>query len=135
VTFEKSISTPFLDLRVSTALGLGFLDDLARGANTLKELGLDGDAVDRHSFDLPTVKDKLERAAVNVHEGCGVSIIRGLDPSSHSHEDDLTVFLALSDYIGDVRGVQNRNGDMISGLALFRFLLFLRCLHQSVAES
>lgn len=50
-------------------------------------------------------------------------MIRGLDPSRLSPEDNLTVFLALSDFVGDVRGVQNRNGDMISGLALFPFSL------------
>ncbi|KAH8909178.1 Clavaminate synthase-like protein [Coniochaeta sp. PMI_546] len=79
-----------------------------------KKLGLDGDEANRHNFDLPTVKEKLERAAINVHQGCGVSIIRGLDPAHHSPEDNLTLFLALSDFIGDVKGVQNRNGDMIT---------------------
>lgn len=86
-------------------------------ANTLQELGLNGDEANCKNFDLPTVKDKLERAAVNVHEGCGVSIITGSDWSGLSPEDKLTLFLAISDYVGDVRGVQNRKGDMISTLA------------------
>ena len=46
-----------------------------------------------------------------------MSLIRGLNPTRLSPEDNLVVFLALSDYIGDVRGVQNSKGDMISTLA------------------
>ncbi|OIW29432.1 Clavaminate synthase-like protein [Coniochaeta ligniaria NRRL 30616] len=79
-----------------------------------KNLGLDGNEANRHNFDLPTVKDKLEPAAAKVHQECGVVIIRGLDPSRVSPEDNLILFLALSDFIGDVRGVQNRKGDIIT---------------------
>lgn len=60
-----------------------------------------------------------------------MSIIRGLDPAHHSPEDNLTLFLALSDFIGDVKGVQNRNGDMISGFTL----IFRRVLSKNNAVS
>jgi len=62
-----------------------------------------------------------------------VSQIRGLDPSHLSPEDSLVVFLALSDHIGDVRGVQNSKGDMISTLA--RSSAFNSCQEASLSST
>ncbi|KAB5550879.1 taurine catabolism dioxygenase family protein [Coniochaeta sp. 2T2.1] len=80
-----------------------------------KELGLNGDEANKDNFNLPIhIRNKLERAAIEVHQGCGVAILRCHDPNQHSPEDNLTLLLALSDHVGDVRGVQNRKGDMIT---------------------
>jgi len=45
-------------------------------------------------------------------------VIRGLEPALYSAEDNLTIFLGLADYIGDIRGIQDRKGNMISTLVL-----------------
>ena len=76
-------------------------------------LGIDGDAVGRENFPLPTLAAYLDRASHNIHEGTGFSILRGLDLSSYTPEDQLVVFLGLASYIGDIRGVQDKRGTMI----------------------
>lgn len=40
--------------------------------------------------------------------------IRGIDPSRYSVEDNITVFLGIASYIGNVHGVQDRQGSMLS---------------------
>ncbi len=63
---------------------------------------------------LPTaIADKLTRAAVNVHCGNGVCVIRGLDPLKYSDADNLLYFLGLGCYIGDKHGVQDKKRNVI----------------------
>jgi hypothetical protein len=88
---------------------------------TIIELGFDGDAVGKSNFPLPTLGPKLEQACHDVHGGTGFAIVRGLDPARHTAEDNLTTFLAVADYIGDVKGVQDRRGSMISERTLQLF--------------
>jgi hypothetical protein len=77
-------------------------------------LGLDGDEISSDNFGLPRpVQEILLRGADIVHNEFGVCILRGLDPSLYSAEDNLLLFLGLASYIGDVRGIQNRKGDVI----------------------
>lgn len=76
-------------------------------------LGLDGDAVSRKNFILPTLGSKLEKAARAVYQGRGFVIVRGLDTASHSIEDSVTTFLGIASYIGDQRGLQDRRGNML----------------------
>lgn len=75
----------------------------------------------RENFPLPNLADYLDRASYNIHEGNGFAIIRGLDLSSFTPEDNVVIFLGLASYIADVRGVQDRRGSMIC--TLFFYLL------------
>lgn len=59
----------------------------------------------------------LLRGADIIHTGFGVCVLRGLNASLYSAEDNLLLFLGLASYIGDVRGVQNRKGDVIGTFA------------------
>lgn len=36
-----------------------------------------------------------------------------MDPARYSAEDNLIIFLGIADYIGDIRGAQDRKGNMI----------------------
>ncbi|KAI1445037.1 Clavaminate synthase-like protein [Annulohypoxylon stygium] len=80
----------------------------------LRGLELDGDEVTRERFALPNLQKQLENCALGVHRGSGLCIIRGLKPENYSIEDNIVIFLALSSYIGDHRGLQNSKGDMLS---------------------
>ncbi|KAH8204727.1 hypothetical protein TruAng_001061 [Truncatella angustata] len=75
---------------------------------------LDGDEVEREKFPLPTLGPLLERCGQEIHEGHGIVIIRGLDPEKYSIEDSTTIYLGISSYIGDQRGVQSSKGAMLT---------------------
>ncbi|KAI1330182.1 hypothetical protein F5Y16DRAFT_396747 [Xylariaceae sp. FL0255] len=78
------------------------------------QLELHGDEVARENFVLPKLGQRLGECAERLHRGQGVSIIRGLDPSRYSEEDNVIIFLGLASYIGGQRGVQNSKRDMLT---------------------
>jgi len=75
--------------------------------------GLYGDEVSRESFPLPTLEAKLDAGCRDVHEGRGFVVLRGLDPQRYSKEDNINIYLGVAAYIGDIRGIQNKKGDML----------------------
>lgn len=79
-------------------------------------LELDGDEATRERFPLPQLEDLLEQCAQEVHRGSGFCIVRGLNPSKYTPEDNIVLFLALASYIGDQRGIQNAKGDVLCRL-------------------
>ncbi|KAI1454222.1 Clavaminate synthase-like protein [Annulohypoxylon moriforme] len=88
--------------------------EIEQALEAFHELELDGDEVTRERFPLPNLEDQLERCAFGVHRGSGLCIIRGLKPEKYSIEDNIVLFLALSSYVGEQRGIQNSKGDMLS---------------------
>ncbi|KAI0828766.1 Clavaminate synthase-like protein [Hypoxylon sp. FL0890] len=87
---------------------------IREGLQGFHELELDGDEVNRERFPLPSLQERLDRCAFEVHRGRGICIIRGLNPKWYSIEDNIIILLALASYVGDQRGVQNSKGDMLS---------------------
>ena len=81
---------------------------------TSLDLGLDGSQVNRANFPLATLGSNLSELAREVHRGRGFVNIRGLCPGDHSSEDNVILFLGLSSYIGEKRGRQNEDGEMLS---------------------
>ena len=65
-------------------------------------------------FPLPTLGKTLERAAEDIYNGRGFVIVRGLDPDTLSTEDCTTIYLGLSSYIAERRGMQDQRGTMLS---------------------
>ncbi|KAI0879903.1 Clavaminate synthase-like protein [Annulohypoxylon maeteangense] len=88
--------------------------EIEQALEAFHELELDGDEVTRERFPLPNLKDQLEQCALGVHRGSGLCIIRGLKPEKYTIEDNIVLFLALSSYFGEERGIQNSKGDMLS---------------------
>ena len=43
----------------------------------------------------------------------GFFYVRGLDPGEFSAEDNLAIYIGISSYIGDERGVQDGDGNVI----------------------
>ncbi|KAG7289406.1 hypothetical protein NEMBOFW57_005777 [Staphylotrichum longicolle] len=72
------------------------------------------DAMTRENFPLPTIQEQLVRASLDVHEGRGFAIVRGLDPRKFSAEDNAIVFLGVASYIGEQRGVQDKKGSVLT---------------------
>ncbi|KAI0123987.1 hypothetical protein BJ170DRAFT_69118 [Xylariales sp. AK1849] len=79
-----------------------------------KDLEMDGDDVNRERFPLPNLESRLDRCALEIHYGTGLCVIRGLDPKKYSIEDNMMIFLGISSYIGNQRGLQSSKGAMIS---------------------
>ncbi|KAJ3569412.1 hypothetical protein NPX13_g6097 [Xylaria arbuscula] len=91
--------------------------DVAEVEQALKHflgLGLDGSEVSRENFPLPVLGSQLRDCAVEIHQGSGVFVIRGLVPEKYSAEDNTILFLGLASYIGDQRGVQSSKGAMLT---------------------
>jgi len=79
-----------------------------------KKPTFDGDAVTRESFPLPTVQARLASARLSVYQGRGFAIVRGLDPRKYNAEENVTIFLGISNYIGEQRGIQDKKGTMLT---------------------
>lgn len=75
-------------------------------------LGMHGDQVSREYFPLPGLESRLDRCALEVHDGTGLCVIRGLE-SKYSVEDYMTIYLGVSSYIGNRRGLQDAKGSML----------------------
>jgi hypothetical protein len=81
---------------------------------------LDGHLVNKSTFPLPSLGPKLEALALNLHQGNGFGVVRGVDLDRYGPEDNITLFLGLSGYVGEERGQQDCVGNMIG--ARFYFL-------------
>jgi hypothetical protein len=68
----------------------------------------------QENFSLPTIQANLARASIDVHQGRGFAIVRGMDPRKHTAEDNMAIFLGISNYIGEQRGIQDKRGTMLS---------------------
>jgi hypothetical protein len=81
---------------------------------SFKALGLDGDEVSADNFPLPNLSRRLRASAETIHLGRGFVVIRGIDGSKYTVEDNVTIFLGVASYIADKRGLQDRKGNMLS---------------------
>lgn len=75
---------------------------------------MDGSQIDRANFPLAALGSKLSELAREVHRGRGFVNIRGLSLGDYSSEDNVILLLGLSSYIGEKRGRQNEDGEMLS---------------------
>jgi hypothetical protein len=81
---------------------------------TKSGLGLDGDCICPDNFPLPMLEHLLADLSTDIHTGKGFCVLRGLDPSRYTAEDNILLFLGISSYIGARRGRQSCWGEMIS---------------------
>ncbi|KAJ0146213.1 hypothetical protein HZ326_11123 [Fusarium oxysporum f. sp. albedinis] len=78
-----------------------------------KALGLDGDLICRQNFPLPTVGKSLDRIRLDVHEGKGFGLVRGINPLDYPAEDLTMMYLGVQSYIANLRGRQDEKGNML----------------------
>jgi len=76
-------------------------------------LGLDGDLMSRQSFPLPNLGPRLDRFRLNLHDGTGFGLIRGLDPQRYAVEDLTMLHLGIQCYIANRQGRQDKKGNML----------------------
>ncbi|KAK3390043.1 hypothetical protein B0H63DRAFT_499788 [Podospora didyma] len=79
---------------------------------------LDGDhgpdAVTTKNFPLPNLRKRLKEVANNIHLGTGFNVIRGLSTVEFSPLVNILIYLGITSYIAEIRGVQDYDGRMIS---------------------
>ena len=81
----------------------------------LLDLGLDRDNVNPENFGLMTpLTDRLGAAAHTLYSTNGFLVIRGLEAPKYSADDNTTIYLGLSSYIADQRGLQDKKGNVLS---------------------
>lgn len=49
---------------------------------------------------------------MELHDGSGLCVIRGIEPK-YSDEDNMTIYLGISSYLGNCRGLQDAKGSML----------------------
>ncbi|OPB44845.1 hypothetical protein A0O28_0089830 [Trichoderma guizhouense] len=89
------------------------IEEIDAALQSFKSLGLDGDQVDRDNFPLPNLAARLSQSARVIHEQRGFFVLRGLEESRYSVEDSTTIYLGISSYIADKRGLQDRKGNVL----------------------
>ena len=68
----------------------------------------------KNLFPLATLEGRLKKISKDLHEGRGITIIRGLTPSKYSPLDSVLLLAGLTSYLGERRGAQDRFGNMLS---------------------
>ena len=86
------------------------------GSDLVIALGLDGDLICRQNFPLPTVGKSLDRIRLDVHEGKGFGLVRGINPLDYSAEDLTMMYLGVQSYIANLRGRQDEKGNMLGNI-------------------
>lgn len=86
---------------------------MASATNIAIALALDGDLVNRDNFPLPNLGAKLENIRMDLHQGRGFGLVRGLNPKKYSVEDLTVLQLGIQSYIANKFGRQDKKGNML----------------------
>lgn len=61
-------------------------------------------SITKETFPLPNLASRLEELALNLHEGSGFAVLRGLDTKELSAEDNMLIYLGICSWVGSQRG-------------------------------
>ncbi|KXX78006.1 hypothetical protein MMYC01_201723 [Madurella mycetomatis] len=75
------------------------------------ELGPDD--VCPETFPLPNMASRLGRVSEIIHDGRGFVVLRGLQPDKYTMYDNILLYLGVTSYIAEKRGMQDFDGRMI----------------------
>lgn len=76
-------------------------------------MSLDGTAVNKHNFILPTLGAKLQDLRKEIHTGRGFAVIRGLDAAKFGVGDLTIIYMGIASYISDQIGRQDGSGNAL----------------------
>lgn len=71
------------------------------------------DDVSKETFPLPGLEERLEAIAQEIHNGRGFVVLRGLQPDKWTNMENILVYLGVTSYIAEKRGMQDFDGRMI----------------------
>ncbi|TLD09904.1 hypothetical protein PgNI_06600 [Pyricularia grisea] len=89
--------------------------EIENAVASFKAQELHGDKVSCETFPLSdNLSARLREASDAIHNKQGFCLLRGLEASKYSHEDNTLIYLGTASHIGNVRGIQDSNGNMLS---------------------
>ncbi|KAM7211774.1 hypothetical protein V8F06_012841 [Rhypophila decipiens] len=71
------------------------------------------DDVNQTTFPLPLLGGRLVQVSKTVHDGRGFVVLRGLQPDKYSNHDNILLYLGVTSYIAETRGMQDYDGRML----------------------
>lgn len=91
---------------------------------------MNGEDVSKETFPLPNLAAEMERLCVQVYDGRGFGIIRGLDTHTYTVEDLTVIYLGLGSHVAERRGKQDQRGSMLSIInpSYLSQLIVIRCV-------
>ena len=78
------------------------------------ESGQELNAIAPETFTLPTFGPRLRDLSCQIHYGRGAVILKGLQPDKYDSKSNIILFAGLSSWIGDQRGRQGAQNDVLS---------------------
>lgn len=76
------------------------------------------DDVNQTTFPLPSLGSRLVEVSKIIHDGRGFVVLRGLPPDRYSNYDNILLYLGVTSYIAETRGMQDFDGRMLCKLPL-----------------
>ena len=92
------------------------LTDTETDMNTALPGDLGPDDVNKDTFPLPSLGSRLEEVSKTVHDGRGFVVLRGLQPDNYSNFNNILLYLGVTSYIAETRGLQDFDGRMLREL-------------------
>jgi hypothetical protein len=77
-------------------------------------LGLHFGHISPETFPLPTLGPVLRDLARELHSGRGFFVLRTIPVDSYSRADNILIYAGVSSYVGETRGLQDKNGGVLS---------------------
>ncbi|KAF2850421.1 Clavaminate synthase-like protein [Plenodomus tracheiphilus IPT5] len=99
---------------VTQELQAADIDELESALENFQTQYNDLNMISRTTFPLPNLGPRLRQIALEIHSGRGVFILRGLCPAKYSFRENIILYAGIADYIGDMRGKQSGDKDLIT---------------------
>jgi hypothetical protein len=77
--------------------------------------------ISRANFPLPTLGARVIALGRSLYHGCGFFVLRGLDPTRYTAEDNVILYVGVSSWVAEKRGRQDEHNSMLCGFSLYRF--------------
>ncbi|KAE9378478.1 Clavaminate synthase-like protein [Stipitochalara longipes BDJ] len=90
------------------------IEEIRSGLEYCKGLKLDLSQVAKTTFPLPRLGKTLQDLSLKLHSGRGFFVLKGLDPTAFTREENVILYLGISSYIAEQRGRQSHDGSLIT---------------------
>ncbi|KAF8185728.1 taurine catabolism dioxygenase TauD [Pholiota molesta] len=90
------------------------LDEISAAVKFFHGLGLHFGHISPETFPLPSLGPILRDLAGELHYGRGFFVLRTIPVDSYSREDNILIYAGVSSYVGETRGLQDKNGGVLS---------------------
>jgi len=90
-------------------------DHILQALRHFQALNLQPGALSRETFPLPEeLVKKLRTLSHGCYDGRGFAVLRGLDPTAHSDEENVLIFGGISSHVAPIRGFQDLAREMVT---------------------